>query len=113
MAFYLETREKIFGASIILILIIIGIIVYFKSCDDFGEITDLRYEIIEQYKEYLKADPTDKYIMMKIGNLYRAMGDLDKAIEYYKKILELDPNDYDALKSRHSIHPYRRLPESL
>ena len=45
--------------------------------------------------EYLTINPTTSDIMLSVAGAYQNMGDNDKAIEYYKKALELAPTNSD------------------
>lgn len=50
-------------------------------------------QAIDQYKDVLKNDPKSVNSLKGIAFLYMQMKDFDKSREYYKKAIQLDPND--------------------
>jgi tetratricopeptide (TPR) repeat protein len=53
-------------------------------------------EGLEAYKEILVHEPTSAYIICNIGECYERLGEFDKAEDYYKQSLDLDPEFTDA-----------------
>jgi len=50
-------------------------------------------QAIDEYKKVLENDPKNINSLKGIGFLYMQMKDWDKAREYYKKAIDVDPND--------------------
>jgi tetratricopeptide (TPR) repeat protein len=50
-------------------------------------------QAIDEYKKVLDNDPKNINSLKGIGFLYMQMKDWDKAREYYKKAIDVDPND--------------------
>ena len=59
-------------------------------------------EAITCYKEALKIDPENLSTWIKIGELHSFTNDIDKAMQIFHKVLEIDPQNRIALE-------YRRL----
>jgi tetratricopeptide (TPR) repeat protein len=51
---------------------------------------------IAKYEEALKLNPALHGIYGEIGNMYTRLGESDKAVEFYKKLIEKDPSNVDA-----------------
>jgi tetratricopeptide (TPR) repeat protein len=54
---------------------------------------------IEQYKEVLNSDPKNINAVKGIANLYMNMKRFDESLEYYKRAIDIDPNDPEAYYS--------------
>lgn len=50
---------------------------------------------IERTKKKLETNPESKKDLRKLGDLYQKLGELDKAVHVYEKILSLDPTSFD------------------
>lgn len=48
---------------------------------------------IGQYEQFLKVDPKNPQLLINLGDLYHRLSDFDKAVNYYRKSLELDDSD--------------------
>src|SRR6056297_201181 len=102
MAYYDRYKNvKRAGIGLLALLLLTGgyFLFFGDKGVDFDEIKDLRVEQIELYEKLLETDPYNTDTLVKLGNLYKDIGDIDKAIEYYKRALEIDPNNYSALNS--------------
>ena len=55
-------------------------------CKNSGRIN----EALEHYEQALKFEPEDPQIYSNIGNLYRDIGNLDQALQFTLKSLDLD-----------------------
>ena len=53
--------------------------------------------MIKTADELLAQTPSNTVYLKTIAKAYINMGDFDKAMEYYKRILAIDNNDYDSL----------------
>jgi tetratricopeptide (TPR) repeat protein len=49
-------------------------------------------EAIEEYEEGIKTDPENRWLWHGLGNAYRDLGDYEKALFYYQKVIEKFPN---------------------
>ena len=88
-------------AAVVILLLLGGYFLFFRSSGDgIGEVNDLRVKQIELYNKLLETDPGNIDILIKIGNLYKAMGEIDSSIEYYKRALAIDPKNYSALNEQ-------------
>ena len=59
-------------------------------------LSEKKYDVASKMVEgELKADPNNKQNYFLYGQLSREMGNPDKAKEAFKKVLELDPKDFD------------------
>ena len=99
MRYYNDRKKYIIGGAILLLLCIgIPMLVITLLLNRPGnEITDRRMKQIEGYEQVLEANPADVNALIQIGNLYKSLGEYDRAIEYYLKALKHDPGNYDAL----------------
>lgn len=58
-------------------------------------------DALSDYLDSLKYDPKDTTVLLKIAKMKeKHFKDYEGALEYYEKILELKPNDKDALKGK-------------
>jgi tetratricopeptide (TPR) repeat protein len=57
-------------------------------------------EAVAKYREVADADPKNWDIHMRIGEAYRQKGDLEKAIEHWKKASQIVPNEVAPLTLR-------------
>jgi tetratricopeptide (TPR) repeat protein len=83
-----------------------------------------RYDLaIAEYERLLSADPKSAGLRLRLGNVYHAKGDLNKAIDLFQQAQELAPKDleisfslagtlYEAGKSSDALAIYRRLASS-
>jgi superkiller protein 3 len=62
------------------------------------EITALKKEELELSERLMKDFPDSVNAIMLMGNLWERYGDATKALEYFKKVLERDPNRPDVYK---------------
>ncbi len=102
MSYYDRYKGLKYGAVIILILALLAGGGYFLlrgPGDTTEEIQDLRLQQIELYKKLLETDPKNTGILVKIGSLYKDMGELDKAIEYFKKAVAIEPDNPENFKN--------------
>ncbi len=53
-------------------------------------------EAIKAYTEYLKLKPDDADVRTDLGIMYRNVGEIDKAIEEFKKAAQIDPKHVNA-----------------
>jgi tetratricopeptide (TPR) repeat protein len=53
----------------------------------------MAYQAIEEYQKVLENDPKSVNSLKGIAFLYMQMKDFDKAREFYKKAIDVDPND--------------------
>ena len=53
----------------------------------------MAHQAIDEYQKVLENDPKSVNSLKGIAFLYMQMKDFDKAREYYKKAIEVDPND--------------------
>jgi len=49
------------------------------------------------------VDPTNKQSLIWLGQSYQNAGNKTKALEYYDKVLQLDPNEPNATKGKESL----------
>ena len=94
---FLAEKRKVIGGALLAILIIGGVYYLFRDKDLSSDVEDLRFRQIELYSRLLETDPRDADLLVKIGSLYKSIGDNDKAIGYYRKALESNPDNYAAL----------------
>ena len=93
-----NTARNIGIAALILLLLAGGAyLIYRSAADPLRDIEDLRVKQIGLYEKLLETDPSNVDILVKIGNLYKSIGDIDRAIDYYKRALAIDPDNYAAL----------------
>jgi len=57
--------------------------------------TNMAKQAIDQYQKVLENDPKNVNSLKGIAFLYMQMKDFDKSREYYKKAIDVDPNDPD------------------
>ncbi len=50
-------------------------------------------EAIFRFQQAEKADPSNSHVQSNLAVAYEARGDFERALEYYKKALQLTPND--------------------
>ena len=55
------------------------------------------WEVIDTASKYLKEGKLDKQAMLALAYAYRVEGEFDSAIAIYKRILVVNPDDFDAL----------------
>ncbi|MHA1453841.1 MAG: tetratricopeptide repeat protein [Promethearchaeota archaeon] len=60
------------------------------------------YEAIHCYEKALESDPRNLTAWIKIGEIHSYTNDVDKAMDIFSKLLEIDPQNRIALE-------YRRL----
>lgn len=48
---------------------------------------------IKHFKKTIKLNPHHYIVFKKLGESYANLGEIDKAIYYYEKFIEIDPND--------------------
>ena len=53
-------------------------------------------EAIDCYTKAVVFNPSDEIVMLKIANIYKILGNNDKALNFYDKILTIDPDNTDA-----------------
>ena len=95
MGYYTDRKTSVAAAAIIIALLVAaGLFFALRKTDD---IKDLRYEQISDYEKILTHEPGNTDILVKIGSLYKSTGEIDKAIRYLTKALEIDPENYGAL----------------
>jgi len=100
MRYYNDKRKYIIGGALLILLVIAAAVVLITMLTrgpGAGDIEDKRLQRIEAYLQVLEADPSDIHALIQIGNIYKTMGDLDRAIEYYNKALKYEPENYEAL----------------
>ena len=54
-------------------------------------------QVIEEANQFIKRGNVEKDVLLALAYSYRVVGNLDKAIGIYHKILKVNPSDYDAL----------------
>jgi tetratricopeptide (TPR) repeat protein len=59
---------------------------------------------VENYKKGLKSDPKSSFLCNKIGEIYFAVSDFDKSLEYLNKSISLDPNNLDSYLARGEVY---------
>jgi len=57
-------------------------------------------EAIKAYTEYLKLKPDNADVRTDLGIMYRNTGEIDKAIEEFKKAAQIDPKH---INSRYNL----------
>jgi tetratricopeptide (TPR) repeat protein len=48
-------------------------------------------ERLEKLQQLLDRDPTDPFLLYGIGLEHKKLGDADKAMEYLRRVIEVDP----------------------
>lgn len=86
-----------------------AITIYRQVLEEAPEVSDLRLELAELLLkggdtagalEVLAADPTgDRQILLKQGELLTGLSDYQAALEVYRRLLEKDPRDEEALRA--------------
>lgn len=66
---------------------------------------------IAQYTKALVTFPGDVHLTLGIARIHESLGDADKAQEYYKAVLKLDPSNVEAIACTASNYFYNDLPE--
>jgi len=62
----------------------------------------------KQYEEAAKLDNKDAVILNNLGNTYRDLGQIDKAIETYKKSIELSPKSLNTYANLANVQLYSK-----
>tara|TARA_B100000424_G_C22836060_1_gene446362 strand:+ start:34 stop:768 length:735 start_codon:yes stop_codon:yes gene_type:complete len=70
----------------------------FNGAETFYQNNDFS-SALEKYQHYLEENPDSFNILYNIGNCYFKLQQYGKAIVYYKRALQLNPKDTDALKN--------------
>ena len=65
--------------------------------------------IVAQLKEKISQNPTDVENYNNLANYYIGSSDYNNALLIYKKIVELTPNNYQALANMGSIYFFKKL----
>lgn len=65
----------------------------FVPAADSEQNTAIANQAIEQYQDVLKVDPKNTTALASIGQLYYGMKNFDKAKEYQRKRLQVEPNN--------------------
>ena len=101
MAYYYDRYRyvRIAGIALCIILLLFsGYYLYTKlSKSSLQDIVDIRQKQIELYEKLLETNPSDVETLIKLGNLYKEIGNIGKAIGYYNKALAIEPHNYNAL----------------
>ena len=84
---YYQTATRIMPLSIEARL---GIVYPLSAMDTWGE-------VVEIYKEILKIDPQNTVVNYRLGSIFYAQEQYDKAFDYLEKVVNLYPFDYDGL----------------
>ena len=84
---YYQTAARIMPLSIEARL---GIVYPLSAMDNWGE-------VVEIYKEILKIDPQNTMVNYRLGSIFYAQEQYDKAFGYLEKVVNLYPFDYDGL----------------
>lgn len=58
---------------------------------------DMRREAKEEFEKVISAIPDNLFARRKLADIYRALGERDKAIEQYRTVLRLNPFDEEAV----------------
>lgn len=53
--------------------------------------------VISQYEKILEITPNNSIAMHRLGLIYYGRGEYEKALQYFKKVANLYPFDYDAM----------------
>lgn len=54
-------------------------------------------EVISQYEKILEITPNYSIVLYRLGMIYYEKGDYDKALNYFDKVVNMWPFDYDGL----------------
>jgi len=54
-------------------------------------------QVKKQYRDILAIDPQNTYANYRMGSIYYGNGEYDTALNYFEKVVNLYPFDYDAL----------------
>ncbi len=65
------------------------------------------FEALQCYYDYLWAEKPTAGIYLKIANCNKLLNDIENAFEYYEKVLEIEPENIEALFN--IADTYRRL----
>jgi tetratricopeptide (TPR) repeat protein len=61
-------------------------------------------QLLSQSLDKIKADPTDIEALFEVGYRYEQLGNLKKAVKYYKQVIEIDAVHYPALNNLANIY---------
>lgn len=64
-------------------------------------------DVIPLCHQMLEIEPTDKYALNTIAECYARIGDVEKAIEGFNKIIKIEPDDFRALRWLSDLHQKR------
>jgi len=64
---------------------------------------DMMDEAIKSFEEVLKANPNNKNVLARYGDLWANTEEYDKAIEYYERALKVDPDFAVVLRNLGSV----------
>ncbi|RKX65571.1 hypothetical protein DRP44_06035 [candidate division TA06 bacterium] len=60
-------------------------------------------EALQYLNKALEKDPANIEVLYTIGIIYESINNPDKALEYFKKVIKIDPQHEDAIIHIHSI----------
>lgn len=72
---------------------------------------DLPNNALELFQDSINQYITDPQLLLGIGRIYDMLNNVDKSIEYYKKVLQYDSSNIEALANLASHHFYSDQPE--
>ena len=72
---------------------------------------DLPLTALEQLEEALKSHPDEPRVVLHMARVHEMLMNGDKSIEFYKKVLELDPSHSEAMACLAANHFYTDQPE--
>ncbi len=81
----------------------IGIGIYEDLADQYYK-QQLYDKAAETYQSCIKIFSTDASYFTSLGKIYEASNQKDKAEQYYQKGLQLDPSNYESIKSLRKLH---------
>jgi tetratricopeptide (TPR) repeat protein len=73
--------------------------IFVKNLADFYYVVQKNTEkALQMYVKYLSTNPNDVEVLMAIGHISIEIGQIEGAKDFYNKILEIDPQNENALK---------------